>query len=96
MLFKGLKNLFRKRATKDTVYVPKGYRGRHVFDPDKCTRCGLCVRFCPTETVEFVSGGKVRFILDKCIFCGQCEEVCPHDTIHLKRAFYSHGGDVIK
>jgi formate hydrogenlyase subunit 6/NADH:ubiquinone oxidoreductase subunit I len=96
VLIKGLRNLFKRRVAKETAYVPKGYRGRHVFDYDKCTRCGICVKFCPTKTIEFVPDGKVRFMLDKCIFCAQCEEVCPYDAIHLKRGFYNQGGDVIR
>ncbi len=45
-------------------------------DPDRCNRCGLCVRRCPMD---------VRHVGDhECISCGKCMESCAQGAIALK------------
>ena len=86
--------LFKKPFTREyptvKVEVPEGYRGRHIFDPEKCISCGLCERDCPANAIELieVSGKRMpHFYLDRCIFCYQCEEGCPRDAIKLSANF---------
>jgi formate hydrogenlyase subunit 6 len=86
--------LFKKPFTRQypavKVEVPEGYRGRHVFYPDKCISCGLCERDCPANAIELieVSGKRMpHFYLDRCIFCYQCVESCPRDAIKLSANF---------
>ncbi|HOJ13855.1 MAG TPA: nitroreductase family protein [Deltaproteobacteria bacterium] len=50
-------------------------------DQEKCTGCGMCVRQCPTQSIELVDK-KPRFTglpyFGKiCIACHNCEAVCP-------------------
>jgi len=86
--------IFKKPFTREypavKVEVPEGYRGRHIFYPDKCISCGLCERDCPANAIELVevSGKRMpKFFLDRCIFCYQCAESCPRDAIKLSTNF---------
>jgi len=86
--------IFKKPFTREypavKVEVPEGYRGRHIFYPDKCISCGLCERDCPANAIELVevSGKRMpMFYLDRCIFCYQCAESCPREAIKLSTNF---------
>lgn len=86
--------LFKKPVTEQYPFVkvqaPEGYRGRHVFYPEKCISCGLCERDCPSKAIELieVSGRRMpHFYLDRCIFCYLCSEGCPRNAIELSTDF---------
>jgi len=86
--------IFKKPSTREypavKVEVPEGYRGRHIFYPDKCISCGLCERDCPAKAIELVevSGKRMpQFFLDRCIFCYQCAESCPREAIKFSTNF---------
>jgi formate hydrogenlyase subunit 6 len=86
--------IFKKPFTREypavKVEVPEGYRGRHIFYPDKCISCGLCERDCPANAIELVevSGKRMpKVFLDRCIFCYQCAESCPREAIKLSTNF---------
>ncbi|MBQ7153841.1 MAG: 4Fe-4S binding protein, partial [Clostridia bacterium] len=55
---------------------------QYVIDPDKCKKCGLCAKNCPTNAI---SGqvGKEAFKIDqtKCIKCGTCMSACKFKAI---------------
>jgi polyferredoxin len=46
------------------------------IDTEKCTECGLCIRSCPTFSLDerSVKAGKT---LITCARCGRCVDVCP-------------------
>ena len=86
--------IFKKPFTREypavKVEAPEGYRGRHVFYPEKCISCGLCERDCPANAIELVevSGKRMpKFYLDRCVFCYQCAESCPREAIKLSTNF---------
>jgi ferredoxin-type protein NapH len=56
-------------------------------DEEKCTKCGVCKRVCPTQVTEVYEekGGNVT--VSKCMLCFRCVEMCPYqDTLKVKFA----------
>jgi ferredoxin len=53
----------------------------------KCTKCGVCKRVCPTQATQVYEkkGGNVTE--SRCILCARCVETCPYeDALELKFA----------
>ena len=43
-----------------------------------CKGCGICVAFCPKQTLELTREGKVfQAGPDDCVHCGMCSLYCP-------------------
>ena len=67
--------------------IPEGGRGKHAYDGEKCTGCGLCSRVCPAFAIELKGIGPkcegLKINLGACLFCQQCEEVCPTGALIL-------------
>jgi len=81
-------SIFKKPATQKYPFVKasvaEGFRGKQIFDIEKCISCGLCSRDCPANAIEMVQvEGKNRplFHLDRCVFCYQCADSCPKNAI---------------
>jgi ferredoxin-type protein NapH len=56
-------------------------------DEEKCTKCGVCKRVCPTQVTEVYDqkGGNVT--VSGCMLCFRCVEMCPYkDTLKVKIA----------
>lgn len=54
---------------------------------EKCTKCGICKRVCPTQVTEVYEekGGDVT--VSGCILCCRCVEMCPYeDCLEVKMA----------
>lgn len=54
---------------------------------EKCTKCGICKRVCPTQVTEVYEekGGDVT--VSGCMLCFRCVEMCPYeDTLKVKFA----------
>jgi ferredoxin-type protein NapH len=55
------------------------------IDPEKCAQCGLCIKNCPTFSLDESSleSGKP---LITCTKCGQCVDLCPKQAVsyHIK------------
>lgn len=50
------------------------------IDTTKCTKCGLCVRSCPTFSLTEESVSKGRTLMT-CTRCGRCVDVCPVQAV---------------
>jgi ferredoxin len=55
--------------------------GRHFHVSDACTRCGLCVRRCPTQNTRLTERG-VQFGR-ACTMCLRCLNLCPPQAVTL-------------
>jgi polyferredoxin len=56
-------------------------------DEEKCTKCGMCKRVCPTQVTEVYEkkGGDVT--TSQCLLCLRCVEMCPEkDCLKFKVA----------
>lgn len=61
------------------------------IDPDLCTGCGICIRFCPKDVLamsEKLNRYDNRLTevvrLDDCIICRRCELYCPDFAISVE------------
>ncbi|NWF86783.1 4Fe-4S binding protein [Candidatus Bathyarchaeota archaeon] len=54
-------------------------------DLEKCTRCLLCVLFCPDGAIRWnAQKGDIEFDLNFCKGCGICANECPTKAIEMK------------
>lgn len=73
---------------------------RIQVDPDRCKKCGECVRLCPVENIHL--GEKYAVMGDHCLHCLACLHGCPHQAITvrgrvvLKEDQYRHPGVTAK
>ena len=56
-----------------------------VRDVEKCTRCLLCVLFCPDGVIHWKSEKEdIEFDNSFCKGCGICANECPTNAIKMK------------
>jgi ferredoxin len=46
---------------------------------EKCTKCGICKRVCPTQVTEVYEKKEGDVMTTQCIGCLRCVEMCPYD-----------------
>ncbi|NTW04751.1 MAG: NADH-quinone oxidoreductase subunit NuoB [Peptococcaceae bacterium] len=67
----------------DKKPVSSNFRGKPVWDSDKCNLCGLCVECCPTGAIA-IEKSKIPYVqVEKCIFCGYCEDQCANGAVTM-------------
>jgi len=54
-----------------------------ILHNERCTGCGKCENYCPTNAVHLLESRPVIGNPDACTYCGICEEVCPAGAIEL-------------
>jgi uncharacterized Fe-S center protein len=47
----------------------------------KCTMCGRCFDWCPTDAIRWETGTTAFIIEEKCIGCGECTVACNYGAI---------------
>lgn len=92
-MFKEVLKSFKRRAETMKYPVepspaPKGYRGKVIHHPEKCTACGSCIKVCPAGVLKFKKVKEfdhpiISIDLSRCIFCKNCHEICPTGAIEL-------------
>ena len=58
---------------------PPSFRGKPVFDEDRCVGCGICVDRCPSKAIEIEDLGSKRRLTvhyNRCIYCAFCNYNC--------------------
>jgi len=95
-----------RRRTQCALFCPLGplqslANKINVFDvridPEKCSRCKLCIRSCPTLSLDEASLESGRTLMS-CTKCGQCVDACPRKAIsfHIKGTKVGIGADAAR
>lgn len=50
-----------------------------VIDRDSCSKCGLCVMYCPEDVVS----EEIEINYEYCKGCGICYNICPQKAVSL-------------
>ncbi len=70
---------------KGGKYVANWRVFKPVVDPEKCVACGLCISYCPEETIKRGEDGKAVIDYRFCKGCGICANECPSKAIEMVR-----------
>ncbi len=58
-----------------------------VKNEEKCTKCGICKRVCPTGATQMYENKGGDVTESRCMLCARCVEMCPYkDTLQMKVA----------
>ncbi|OYT57541.1 NADH-quinone oxidoreductase [Euryarchaeota archaeon ex4484_162] len=70
------------------VETPHGFRGKIVYDKEKCIGCRLCIKVCPSNAIEYKPDEKkIKIYVARCTFCSQCNDVCPVKCLNMSNEF---------
>jgi formate hydrogenlyase subunit 6/NADH:ubiquinone oxidoreductase subunit I len=88
-----VKSLFKKPITEKYPFAPspapEHFRGKLIYNPEKCTGCQLCMKDCPANAIEILTIDKVnkkfimRYDVDRCAFCSQCVLNCRFNCLEM-------------
>ena len=70
------------------VELPEWFRGKIIYEKEKCIGCKMCITVCPAKAIEFKEEEKkIKIYMGRCIFCSQCNDVCPVNCLHMSNEF---------
>lgn len=95
MLMQVLNSIWKKPATVFYPFVkaamPEKFRGKIVFEAEKCIGCLACMRDCPSGAIVIKKVGdkkfEAEFDLARCIYCAQCVDSCPKKALQFSGEF---------
>jgi formate hydrogenlyase subunit 6/NADH:ubiquinone oxidoreductase subunit I len=86
IFFKNVRN--GKETMNPPVGTPERFRGKIIYEKEKCIGCKLCLKVCPSEAIVFKNEArKIRVYLARCTFCAQCNDVCPVNCLRMSNEF---------
>ncbi len=62
---------------------PERTMGRVVYDRNRCTKCHLCLRVCPTGALSLADDGFINLEDERCIRCSLCTRICPTGALRM-------------
>lgn len=65
--------------------VQKVYAKFPKLNQEKCTKCGLCVKKCPSNAIFMPPGQYPIFMHELCASCGLCWNLCPFGAIEVEK-----------
>jgi nitroreductase/NAD-dependent dihydropyrimidine dehydrogenase PreA subunit len=79
------------------AHYPPATFPRYSSDPDKCKRCGRCVKTCPTHIIFMPEEGAPRIkgyrgLEVACLGCRNCQAVCPERAVTVSGSYYVSDG----
>ncbi len=70
---------------------PERFRGRPLFDANKCVGCAGCANNCPAREILVVDPCQevrvIKYLGRRCTYCGRCADVCPEKAIAMSGQF---------
>jgi hydrogenase-4 component H len=73
------------------IPVPDRFRGRPVFDGNKCIGCAGCANNCPAREIlisdECEEIRVVKYLGRRCTYCGRCADLCPEKAITMIKEY---------
>jgi hydrogenase-4 component H len=73
------------------LFTSENFRGRPIFDPEKCIGCGGCASNCPAREILIFDPSQecriIKYLGRRCTYCGRCADVCPEQAITLSKDF---------
>jgi hydrogenase-4 component H len=70
---------------------PARFRGRPIFDAQKCIGCAGCANNCPSREILVQDLCQevriIKYVGRRCTFCGRCADVCPEKAITMSKQF---------
>lgn len=56
---------------------------RPVMDHTLCVKCGLCLGYCPVNSIRGTKDGRYEIDYSFCKGCGICAQECPQKAIAM-------------
>ncbi len=63
--------------------LPERFRGRPVFEPERCAEWKKCGLRMPSDALQIDPGGRVRFDVGACLFSPEEAAACSHGAIRF-------------
>jgi hydrogenase-4 component H len=77
---------------------PAGFRGRPIFNIEKCIGCAGCANNCPAREIlvhDICQEVRIiQYVGRRCTYCGRCADVCPEKAITMSTDFENATNDI--
>ena len=57
----------------------------YQIDPERCTRCGICIKLCPENSLILSDHHSVPVRTETCSLCHRCFAYCPEEAVRIGR-----------